>query len=135
MGIANYGIMAGESSNTKHTFLQYSTFVPNDRVKQGSLRGLGGRRGRSGKQICIQTENTVDGAGDDHYDFYSEGHIVGSESIDEGDNEEDEDMASWAGTPSVKGSTESMRMALLSLSLIGIACVSSTHLTLFGERS
>ena len=30
------------------------------------------------------------------------------------------DMASWAGQPSIKGSTESMRMALLTLSLIGI---------------
>ncbi|KFY19004.1 hypothetical protein V493_08203 [Pseudogymnoascus sp. VKM F-4281 (FW-2241)] len=30
------------------------------------------------------------------------------------------DMASWAGQPSIKGSTESMRMALLTISLIGI---------------
>lgn len=30
------------------------------------------------------------------------------------------DMASWAGQPSIKGSTESMRMALLTMSLIGI---------------
>lgn len=28
--------------------------------------------------------------------------------------------ASWTGTPSIKGSTESMRMALLTLSMIGI---------------
>jgi solute carrier family 45 protein 1/2/4 len=28
--------------------------------------------------------------------------------------------AQWAGTPSVKGSTESMRMALLTASLIGL---------------
>jgi hypothetical protein len=34
--------------------------------------------------------------------------------------EEDEDMASWAGQPSIKGSTESMRMALLTLSLVGL---------------
>jgi solute carrier family 45 protein 1/2/4 len=30
------------------------------------------------------------------------------------------EMASWAGQPSVKGSTESMRMALLTFSLVGI---------------
>jgi hypothetical protein len=35
--------------------------------------------------------------------------------------EEDDDMAaSWAGTPAIKGSTESMRMALLTFSLIGL---------------
>jgi hypothetical protein len=33
------------------------------------------------------------------------------------------EMASWAGQPSVKGSTESMRMALLTFSLVGIQCV------------
>lgn len=32
----------------------------------------------------------------------------------------DEDMASWVGQPAIKGSTESMRMALLTLSLIGL---------------
>jgi hypothetical protein len=32
-------------------------------------------------------------------------------------------MASWAGQPSVKGSTESMRMALLTFSLVGIQYV------------
>jgi hypothetical protein len=36
-----------------------------------------------------------------------------------------EGMASWAGTPAVKGSTESMRMALLTFSLVGLQCVSS----------
>lgn len=30
------------------------------------------------------------------------------------------EMASWAGQPAVKGSTESMRMALLTFSLVGI---------------
>jgi hypothetical protein len=35
--------------------------------------------------------------------------------------EEDDDMAaSWAGQPAIKGSTESMRMALLTFSLIGL---------------
>lgn len=35
--------------------------------------------------------------------------------------EQDDDMAaSWAGQPSIKGSTESMRMALLTFSLIGL---------------
>jgi hypothetical protein len=32
-------------------------------------------------------------------------------------------MASWAGQPAVKGSTESMRMALLTFSLVGIQLV------------
>ena len=30
------------------------------------------------------------------------------------------DMASWSGKPAVKGSTEAMRMALLTFSIIGI---------------
>lgn len=30
------------------------------------------------------------------------------------------EMASWAGQPGVKGSTEAMRMALLTFSLVGI---------------
>lgn len=34
--------------------------------------------------------------------------------------EEEADMASWVGQPAIKGSTESMRMALLTLSLIGL---------------
>ena len=29
-------------------------------------------------------------------------------------------IASWAGTPSIKGSTESVRMALLTTSLVGL---------------
>ena len=33
------------------------------------------------------------------------------------------EMASWAGQPNVKGSTESMRMALLTFSLVGIQLV------------
>lgn len=35
----------------------------------------------------------------------------------------DADMASWVGQPAIKGSTESMRMALLTLSLIGLQYV------------
>jgi hypothetical protein len=35
--------------------------------------------------------------------------------------DEDDDMAaSWAGQPAIKGSTETMRMALLTFSLIGL---------------
>jgi hypothetical protein len=33
------------------------------------------------------------------------------------------DMASWAGQPAVKGSTETMRMALLTLSMAGLQYV------------
>ncbi len=39
------------------------------------------------------------------------------------------DMASWAGKPSIKGSTESMRMALLTFSLAGLQYVSWTSTT------
>lgn len=35
-------------------------------------------------------------------------------------------VAQWAGTPSIKGSSESMRMALLTASLIGLQCVPYT---------
>ena len=47
------------------------------------------------------------------------------ESESDGDTEslQVEDMASWAGQPAIKGSTESMRMALLTLSLVGLQCV------------
>lgn len=34
--------------------------------------------------------------------------------------EEDEDMSSWSGQPAVKGSSETMRMALLTFSMIGL---------------
>ncbi len=37
--------------------------------------------------------------------------------------EGEEVMASWAGQPSIKGSSESMRMALLTVSLIGLQFV------------
>ena len=33
-------------------------------------------------------------------------------------------LAQWSGTPSIKGSSESMRMALLTLSLVGLQYVS-----------
>lgn len=33
-------------------------------------------------------------------------------------------VAQWAGTPSIKGSSESVRMALLTASLIGLQCAS-----------
>jgi hypothetical protein len=36
-----------------------------------------------------------------------------------------EDMASWTGHPHVKGSSESMRMALLTLSSVGLQCVAT----------
>ena len=42
------------------------------------------------------------------------------ENIQVGLTEEEADMASWVGQPAIKGSTESMRMALLTLSLIGL---------------
>jgi len=32
-------------------------------------------------------------------------------------------VAQWVGTPAIKGSSESMRMALLTASLIGLQCV------------
>ena len=35
--------------------------------------------------------------------------------------------ASWVGTPSIKGSTESVRMALLTFSLIGLQYVHTLH--------
>lgn len=47
----------------------------------------------------------------------------GGYSEDEGEYLKAEDMASWAGQPAIKGSTESMRMALLTLSLIGLQYV------------
>jgi hypothetical protein len=42
------------------------------------------------------------------------------EGIAEEIEAQDEDMASWAGQPSIKGSTETMRMMLLTFSLIGL---------------
>jgi hypothetical protein len=42
----------------------------------------------------------------------------------EGDKEE-EDMSSWAGQPAIKGSSETMRMALLTFSMIGLQYVFS----------
>ena len=36
-----------------------------------------------------------------------------------------ENMASWAGQPSIKGSTESVRMALLTLTAMGLQYVAS----------
>jgi solute carrier family 45 protein 1/2/4 len=50
-----------------------------------------------------------------------EGNLEGEHGNENAQAEvEDEDMASWTGQPSIKGSTESMRMALLTFSLIGL---------------
>lgn len=55
---------------------------------------------------------------DEHYDPASH---EGRGNIDrENIQEEEADMASWVGQPAIKGSSESMRMALLTLSLIGL---------------
>jgi hypothetical protein len=40
-----------------------------------------------------------------------------------------ESMASWAGQPSIRGSTESMRMALLTVTAVGLQYVSPYPLT------
>jgi hypothetical protein len=42
------------------------------------------------------------------------------------------DMASWAGQPAIKGSTETMRMALLTFSLIGLQYVQLADWWMFG---
>lgn len=42
------------------------------------------------------------------------------EDTAEGIEAQDEDMASWAGQASIKGSTETIRMILLTFSLIGL---------------
>lgn len=55
---------------------------------------------------------------DEHYDPAPH---VGREGINRRNIQEEEaDMASWVGQPAIKGSTDSMRMALLTLSLIGL---------------
>ena len=42
-------------------------------------------------------------------------------------------MAQWAGTPHVKGSSESMRMALLTFSIIGLQYVYPTSFRILGH--
>lgn len=59
------------------------------------------------------------------------GHEAEDPNVEFGEYKEEErvtgTMASWIGTPAVKGSTESMRMALLTFSLIGLQCVPSSY--------
>lgn len=43
--------------------------------------------------------------------------------------------AEWSGTPSIRGSTEPMRMILLSFSLIGLQYVSSDDLLILNTHS
>ncbi len=43
-----------------------------------------------------------------------------SNGVEVKDEDDDQMAASWAGQPAIKGSTESMRMALLTFSLIGL---------------
>ena len=83
-----------------------------------------------------------DVAGDPYSGFATRGHEAertAERTVFQLDSEEDEverykedqrrkfsarrglaDMASWSGKPAVKGSTEAMRMALLTFSIIGI---------------
>lgn len=44
------------------------------------------------------------------------------------------DMASWAGQPAIKGSSETMRMALLTFSLIGVQYVFCSASCPWGSR-
>ncbi len=83
--------------------------------------------------------NKDDGA-DWLLDFSTRGHeagerLLGSDETIEGKRERNIDflrprerdwaaeMATWSGQPSVKGSSESMRMALLTFSLVGLQLV------------
>lgn len=50
----------------------------------------------------------------------SEGVLRGGDLDFEGYFESKADMASWSGQPTIKGSTEQMRMALLTFSLVGL---------------
>lgn len=86
----------------------------------------------SGSRARIEDEEELEINGDisielrDHEDEHDERqtHTAG-EHIEGRDIEDTEaDMASWVGQPAIKGSTESMRMALLTLSLIGLQYVS-----------
>lgn len=71
------------------------------------------RRGRSSNRI---RSRAVDFSGE------STGEIVlrGGELDLEVHFESKADMASWSGQPTIKGSTEQMRMALLTFSLVGL---------------
>jgi hypothetical protein len=51
------------------------------------------------------------------------------------DRKDGEDMASWAGQPAIKGSTESMGMVLLTFSLIGLQYVTQNMPLLEGAHT
>jgi hypothetical protein len=71
-----------------------------------------GTRGRE----AIDTGEKFDGLVEEEEVFEStieKPHLVGNR----------EEMASWSGQPHVKGSTETMRMALLTFSLVGLQYV------------
>lgn len=64
-----------------------------------------------------------------HRDFNEDGELVKNTLCKElkMKGETIGSMASWAGTPAIKGSTESMRMMLLTFSLIGLQYVSNAY--------
>jgi hypothetical protein len=57
-------------------------------------------------------DSSFDSSSDDGIDSYKEQGRIFTARL--------EDMAQWAGQPTIKGSRESMRMALLTFSIIGI---------------
>ncbi|KAF7921348.1 uncharacterized protein EAE98_004628 [Botrytis deweyae] len=70
------------------------------------------RQGRSRNRV---RSRVVEGLGES-----SEGVLRGGDLDFEGYFESKADMASWSGQPAIKGSTEQMRMALLTFSLVGL---------------
>ncbi|KAM0129990.1 hypothetical protein ACHAO1_008154 [Botrytis cinerea] len=70
------------------------------------------RRGRSRNRV---RSRVVEGLGES-----SEGVLRGGDLDFAGYFESKADMASWSGQPAIKGSTEQMRMAMLTFSLVGL---------------
>ncbi|EDN94156.1 hypothetical protein SS1G_10025 [Sclerotinia sclerotiorum 1980 UF-70] len=70
------------------------------------------RRGRSKNRVRTRVVEVLGESG--------EGVLRGGDLDFEGYFESKADMASWSGQPAIKGSTEQMRMALLTFSLVGL---------------
>lgn len=125
----------GRSSTSVHATPRFEAYWAGDQRPQApapgptewmSSRGLEEEHShRDGPDVreTVDEENITRGAGSSRASSEEEGDLVASDL-------DPSAMAGWTGQPSIRGSSEAMRMVLLNFNAIGITLVDPRHVFL-----
>ena len=105
--------------------------------------------GQEKRRLSAERSRRHTGEGSDRGPSFEEDKSGGGEEEEDNNDDHDEEdalvletdpaeMASWAGQPSIKGSSETMQMVLLAFNSIGITCVCPNppdNFQMFGRRA